>query len=92
MAFFYDDTRIAIGRGDSGFNPARYNAVNCYMTHFENSLFLNFMMENGTPLEKNQAAKELTIAERKMKYWRMQPHFDQTIALKECQRAKRKWK
>lgn len=78
MSFCYDTTRVSVRTesGPSNFDPLRCDAVKAYMRHYENSLFLTFMSNNGTLDEKHQAKKEMEICERKMKYWERQPHFN----------------
>lgn len=78
-------------RRDGAFDPMRCNAVKCYMRHFNNSLYLTFMLANGTTTEKHDASKELEICERKMKYWERQPHFDEHEADLKRVAAKKRW-
>lgn len=74
------------------FNPLRVNAVKKYLEHYSNSLYLAFMLENGTMRERSEASKELTICERKMLYWERQPHFIRDEANRGIEKLKRQWK
>lgn len=70
----------------------KMNAVEAYMRHFENFLFLDFMLNNGNDAEKRQSSVEMEICERKMKFWERHPNFvSATVqALKEKRLAE--WK
>jgi hypothetical protein len=82
--FCYETTRISVNtsRPDFTFDPLKCNAVRAYMRHYENFLFLTFMSNNGTVIEKHQAAEEMKICKRKMKFWEQQPHFVSAEALR----------
>ena len=72
MALIYDDSVR------SGGNPVDYyklNAVNGYLRHYENKLYLAFMAKNGDRNERWQAEKELLVCERKLKWWENHPNF-----------------
>jgi hypothetical protein len=62
-----------------------------YLKHYDNSLILKLFHTKGTVLEKIQAAKELTICERKMKFWERQEGFSQENATLGCSQLKKKW-
>lgn len=82
--FFYETKKISVSTNepnDFTFNPLNCDATKCFTEHYMNSLVLTFMANNGTIFEKNQAIKELEICERKMKYWKKQPHFNEKEAL-----------
>ena len=72
-------------------NLARANATKHASTHFDNSLYLNFMLQNGSITEKHLASKELMIAERKINFWKRHPNFNKEEYLKNCEAAKKKW-
>ena len=81
----------SVSTGAAGFDPMKCNAVKCYMEHYHNSLYLTFMLQNGSTIEKHEASKEMEICERKMKYWQNQPHFIESEADRQRIEAKRKW-
>lgn len=80
-----------VGPSEGAFDPSRCNAVRCYMGHFDNSLYLTFMMLNGSMKEKHQASIEMPICERKMKYWENQPHFEKSEADRQRSVSRGKW-
>lgn len=70
--FFYSESPRAAS------NPVdvwKMDAVKAYMRHFENYLFLDFILNNGTDAEKRQSSVEMAICERKMKFWERHPNF-----------------
>jgi hypothetical protein len=69
----------------------KLNAVKGYLRHYENLLYLTFMHQNGTTAEKMQAAKELTICERKLKWWQNHPNYDAKEALRGVNSLKSAW-
>lgn len=84
--FCYETTRISVRTGQDApmsFDPLRCNAVKCYMDHYKNLLFLDFMSKNGTMAEMAQANAEIEVCKRKMKFWERQPHFVQEEALRQ---------
>lgn len=87
----YSDTETPNERGFNGFNPLKCDAVKCWLKHFENSLMLQFFIMNGTMKEKHEASKELNICNRKMEYWKRQPHFNQNDASNSAQKLKQQW-
>lgn len=90
--FCYETSRVSVRTGENGplnFDPLRCDAVKAYMKHYENFLFLDFMVQNGTIAEKHQASKELEICKRKMKFWERQPHFIQAEATRQKQEMNR---
>ena len=80
--FFYQTTKVSVNTNskDSFFDPLKCDATRVFLDHYSNKLFLVFMSDNGTIAEKRQAFEELEICERKMKYWKRQPHFIETKA------------
>lgn len=68
------------------------NATKQALTHFENSLYLTFMMQNGNFSERNQASRELSIAEKKVEYWKKQPNFDSEEFSRGCEKLKKSWR
>lgn len=65
----------------------------CYMIHFRNLMYLNFIFENTTDwIEKNQANKEIQIATKKMLFWQKRNGFDQKEVNNEMEMERRKWR
>lgn len=87
---FYSDT---VKYDGPPIDPLRCDAVKAYMKHYENLLILKVMMgdASSTPAEKAQARLETAICERKLAYWRRQPHFEQQRANEEMGAAKKRW-
>jgi len=89
MPLIYDENPKRMSAG--GFNPAKCNATKCFLSHFDNSLYLTFMLQHGTRIERRQTSNELVICERKQQYWARQPNFDSQSAEREIQKSKRRW-
>ena len=70
----------------------RMNATKQALTHFENSLYLSFMLSNGNTSEKRDASKELVICEKKIEFWKKMPSFDHEEFLRGCAAAKKIWR
>ena len=83
--FCYEISRVSVRTeiGSSNFDPSKCNAVKCYLDHYRNFLFLDFMIQKGTIAEKHQAGKEMEICKRKMKFWARQPNFVPSEALRQ---------
>jgi hypothetical protein len=83
--FCYETASKSHIRSDVTVNVWRMNANRAYMRHFENFLFLDFILNNGNMNERHQAKLELAICERKMTFWERHPTFEvETVkALKE---------
>lgn len=70
----------------------RQNANAGYLRHYSNYLYLDFILKNSKDMgEKHQVAKELTICERKLKYWRQHANFVQAAVLPEVEKLKKQW-
>ena len=54
-------------------------------------LTLTFFSNNGTIAEKKQAALEMVICERKMKFWERQPHFITDEAIRKKAQMNKNW-
>jgi hypothetical protein len=69
------------------------DATKYYLTHFSNVLYLKFIANNkaATSLERQQANREIPIADRKMAHWAKHPNYDHKVVLKECERLKKQW-
>lgn len=81
----YSDTEP---RGAGG--PSRVDPTRAYLRHYDNYLFLQFVSRNSKdPQERGQALRELTIAERKLKFHYRDANKEEVLA--GIQLAKRKW-
>jgi len=87
MILIYGDPETSGFKG----NPAQINANRAARNHFENSMFLSFMLLKGTFIEKGRAAKELDICERKIKYWKSRSDFVEDTFTEDCVKIKKKW-
>jgi hypothetical protein len=74
------------------FDPLRCDAVEKFMGHYNSSLTLSFFLAHGTMAEKAQASKELAMCDRKMNYWRRQPHYCAERAARAIEKARRSWR
>jgi hypothetical protein len=90
--FFYSDTE------KSSFNPAlavpyhKQNAVRSYMRHYDNYMFLSFLiLKSDNFVEKAQATKEIAICERKLKHWQQHANYDVEEASRKMVKAKKDW-
>jgi hypothetical protein len=70
----------------------KMNANTAYMNHFDNYLFLSFMLEKGTDAEKRQSAIEMTICERKMEFWERHHSFNSDIVKSLKEKKIREWR
>jgi hypothetical protein len=73
MALIYDEQPR---KGNGAFKIDAFNATRQYLKHYGNYMFLKFMLANGNRAEKQDASKELGIAEKKMAFWKKAPNFD----------------
>lgn len=87
MLIYSDNT----GGMNGSFDPSKCNAVKCYLEHFGNSLYLSFMLANGTFKEKHEASLELPICERKMEYWQRQSNFIESEADRGRKNLREQW-
>lgn len=74
------------------FDLSKANATKCYLTHYANSLYLTFMLQNGTQAERRDALKELDICDRKLKFWERHHNYDHDLALQGMEEEKKKWR
>jgi len=90
MAIFYDDNAVSTGRPPS---LARMNPTRMWLSHFSNSLILMAIQQAPKNLsERLQATKELSICDRKLRFWSRQDGFDQREALLGADSLKKMWK
>lgn len=91
MSLIYSDSEVGSGGGHM-IPYHRQNATKSYLRHYENYLYLQFIQKNSDKeSERNQATKELTICERKMKHWQHHANYDQQAALQGIQVLKKQW-
>ena len=70
----------------------RQNANVAYMRHYDNYLYLNFVMQfSGSHTEVHQAQKELAICERKLRHWYQHRNFQLAAVLPLIEKAKKQW-
>lgn len=70
----------------------KLDATAGYLRHYANLLTLDFFYMHGTRAEKQQAAIEITICERKLKWWSNLPQFDMQKAAQGTAALKCQWK
>ncbi len=70
----------------------RMDGTKAYMRHYDNWLFLNFMIENGNFQERAQAQAELKVCERKMKFWTHHHNYDAARVLELKEKRLNEWK
>ena len=66
-------------------------ATNYWKNHLSNHYILSHFYQHGTTEEKLQAAKELPIAERKMKFWSQHSNFNPKDAQAYHETLKKQW-
>jgi hypothetical protein len=87
MALVYEETEIRRG----GFSIHNMDPHKHYLRHYNNLLYLTFIQQRGTLLERFQATKELKICERKLKFWSHHPEFKLATVEPELIKAKGLW-
>lgn len=89
MSILYSDN---VQKPDHGFDLTRANATNQYLKHFANVMYLKFIAnESKDPREKIQAAKEILIGERKMRFWERHPNYIKSVAEQEIKKIRDQW-
>jgi hypothetical protein len=87
--FFYSDNEP---RQNSAVPYHKQNATKSYLTHYDNLLFLQFVIRNSDDqAERAQAIKEQEICQRKMKHWTHHANYDQKEAIRGIERLKKQW-
>lgn len=93
MPYFVYNTEPQSSSSGGGFDPSKFDPVKCFMTHFDNLLYLEFIQKNSDKFyERKQAEDEMQIARKKMTYWERQKDFDRKRAEEEIKKAKEKWR
>ena len=87
--FCYSDNQP---RSATPVNVWKMNPNKAFMSHYSNFLYLDFILNNGTYQERQQARKELTICERKMKFWERHPDFNKETVRMEKEKLHLAWK
>lgn len=87
--FFYSATPV---KPDHAINLARINPTRAYLRHYDNLLFLTFVVnKSDKATERRQALLELPICERKLTYWKRQPTFNHDEAQREIVKKRKEW-
>lgn len=75
--------------------PIPYHSLNAskgYVTHYGNLLYLQFIVKSSDRIsERQQALKEMQIAERKMAYWKKHPNWDRSEVEPEVVKLNKHW-
>lgn len=90
MCLVYDDT--SVGPPFKGGSIANWNPLPPYLKHYENYLYLKFVLAKGNLDERFQASKELKICDRKLAFWTKHPNWDPSQAAVEVNKLKARWK
>lgn len=88
MSICYDENERYNGPPISYY---KINANKSYLRHYENSLLLQFMLQNGNMKERADASKELAICDKKMNYMEKHANFVWEAVLPEIERLKKLW-
>lgn len=93
MYFLYPDNELR-----TPFNPRtavpydKQKATDNWMRHFDNSLYLTFILKNDPDRnERAQAQKELAVCERKMDHWKRHPNWDTLEAGRKAEESRKLW-
>lgn len=90
MALFYSDNREPF-KGRPG-DFAKYPATAKYLEHYANYIILDRILQAPKDLaERGQAAKELTLCEKKLAYWTRHPNFVRAEAERGVAKLKALW-
>jgi hypothetical protein len=89
--FFYSSEKSDLAGVAIAFH--KFNATKCWLKHYDNLLFLQFVANNvrASRTEKHQAAKEMLICERKLKFWARQENYVEAEAQAGALKAKTLW-
>ena len=83
MAFIFYDTIESAKNFSPSINPRNLNPNTQWAHHSYNHFVLSHISRNTPdPKEREQAKKELMIAERKINYWQRSPAFHLDSALR----------
>lgn len=84
----YSSTSVRLG---GHIDLSKLDGTKGYLRHYQNLLVLTFFHQHGTRLERQQAAEEMIVCERKLKWWSNLPSYDHAAALKGVETLKREW-
>lgn len=88
--YFYSDAKSEnVGNVDIW----RMNGTTAYVNHYDNLLFLQFILHNplSSEVERRQARKEMEICEKKLEFWRRHPNYVHEEALRRVNDLKKNW-
>ena len=91
MFYFYSDSKQPITGDIAIWNM---NGTRCYLTHYDNYLFLQFVSNNklSSEMEKKQARHEQTICEKKLEFWKRHPKYVHEDAVAGIALLKKNWR
>lgn len=85
---YSDDT----GSKGGGFDISKLDPVAMYLKHYDNYLFLSFILNKSKDvLEKKRASKELGMCEKKMEYWKHKVGFEKARMVSGVEERKKIW-
>jgi hypothetical protein len=91
MALIYHDDEGK--RSGAPMNVHAMNPHKPYSTHLKNWFYLQFiLLKSESFVEKRQAQRELSIAERKLSFWYRHPRFEVARAATLTKEAQAEWK
>lgn len=89
MAICYDDS---VRQPFSGININMMNPIPPYLKHYDNLMYLTFLANKSDDRnERHQAAKELMICNRKLKFWSRHPDWNAKEAGPKIEEIKKRW-
>lgn len=89
--FCYPDNEVR-GVGGSRTPYHAQKATENWLRHFENSLYLTFLVKAETDFAaRARAQKELGVAANKMEYWQKHPNFELARARLLSEPMKKMW-
>lgn len=64
-----------------------------YLKHYDNLMFLKFVANNtlASMAERNQAAHEIKICEKKLDFWKRHPNYDDHVVSNGIKEIKSRW-
>jgi hypothetical protein len=90
-------TSILYDDDDPGrvFHPSialRMDPTRQYLKHYDNLMYLTWIRTySDRPLERYRANKEISVCERKLKYWSERAGYDAVLSLRGVDQIKRRW-
>lgn len=73
---------------------SKMNATKAYLGHYDNFLYLSFILNNplSTQAEKRQANREIAICDRKLNWWAKHPNLDKAAVGEGKRLMHQKWR